>query len=96
MLDSGSNKQEEAAGVDQEKQCYMQPKLTTSDSVQQENRKQKGEGMERGVLPGDEKKKGIILALYSWTITEMFNHTSFFWQKTSYLPLHCFSCPFTM
>lgn len=77
MLDFGNNKQEEAAGIDQEKWSHIQPNLTfsTSESVQQENGKQEGEEMERGVLAGDEKKEGVILAFYSWAITQVFNHT---------------------
>lgn len=53
----------------------MQPNFTsTSESVQQENGKQKGEEMEREVLSDGEKKEGIILAFYSWPITQVFNH----------------------
>lgn len=50
-VDFGNNKQEEAAGVDKEKQSHIQPNLTfpASEPVQQENGKQKGEEMERGV-----------------------------------------------
>lgn len=36
--------------------------------------------MEREVLTGDEKKEGVILAFYPWTITQVFNHI-IFWQE---------------
>lgn len=79
MLDFGNNKEDEVAGIDQEEQSHAKGKATcsltsTSEPVQQENRKQKGEEMEREVLSDGEKKEGIILAFYSWAITQVFNH----------------------
>jgi len=37
--------------------------------------------MERGVLAGDEKREGVILAFYSWATTPVFSHTLFFGRK---------------
>lgn len=54
---------------------------STSESVHQENRKQKGEEMEREVLSDGEKKEGIILAFHSWTITQVVNTYNFLVEK---------------
>jgi len=47
MLDFGSSEHKCAAGVDQEKQSHTQPDLT-SESVKQENGKQRRENGKRG------------------------------------------------